>query len=78
VSPNNAYADDQNQSHPRAVQNQNAPEEKSVTLRPTTDAQTSIRFRGSKREISFGRILTPTLSSFGEEREKELFCGTFS
>jgi putative addiction module component (TIGR02574 family) len=34
------------------------------------------RFRGSKREIPFGRILTPTLSSFGEERAN-YFAGRF-
>jgi len=41
-------------------ENQNAPEGNAATLRPTTDAATSIRFRGSKREISFGRILILT------------------
>jgi hypothetical protein len=41
---------------------QDAPEENAATLRPTTDAATSIRFRGSKREIPFGRILTPALA----------------
>jgi hypothetical protein len=41
---------------------QDAPKEKSVTLHPTTDAALSIRFRGSKREIPFGGILTPALA----------------
>ena len=35
--------------------------------RPTTAG-----FRGSKREISFGRILSPATPPLGEEREKRL------
>jgi hypothetical protein len=38
---------------------QDAPEENAATLRPTTDAANSIRFKGSKREILVGR--NPTL-----------------
>ena len=56
---------------------QNAPKEKSVTLRPTTDASLSIRFRGSKREIPFGRVLTPFPLPVWRG-EGELFCGTIS
>ena len=37
---------------------QNAPKDNAATLRPPTDAAKSIRFRGSKREIPFGRILS--------------------
>jgi hypothetical protein len=40
-------------------ENQDAPEGNAATLRPTTDARKPIRFRGSKRESSVGRILTP-------------------
>jgi hypothetical protein len=37
---------------------QDAPKGNAATLHPTIDAPMPIRFRGSKREISFGRILT--------------------
>jgi hypothetical protein len=44
------------------------------TIAPLNAARTAqravpTRFRGSKREISFRRNLTPALSSFGKERE---------
>jgi hypothetical protein len=40
--------------------------------RPTTAG-----FRGSKREISFGRILSPATPPLGEEREKRQFLPRF-
>jgi len=51
------------------LENQDAPKGNAATLRLPTDAGHSIRFRGSKREISFGRILTPAISR--REREKQ-------
>src|SRR5690606_35113418 len=62
ASPNNARADDRNQSLPPAVP-KNGTRQRGMrprcARRLTTDAAYSTRFMGSKREIPFGRILSP-------------------